>query len=70
MAPKGSCQSGGGRREYDGRLPLDVGLSLNLVIPRKEEPRKKNGSACKIIAWKIVENKVVDLPANSIPGYQ
>ncbi len=28
-------------REYDGRLPLDVGYYLDLVIPRKKEPRKK-----------------------------
>ena len=28
-------------REYDDRLPLDVGSYLNLVIPRFEEPRKK-----------------------------
>ena len=28
-------------REYDGRLPLDVGYYLDLVIPRKEEPWKK-----------------------------
>ena len=32
--PVGSLQS---PREYDGRLPLDVDLSLNLVIPRFEE---------------------------------
>ncbi len=29
-------------REYDGRLPLDVGYYLNLVIPRFEESQKKN----------------------------
>ncbi len=28
-------------REYDGRLPPDVGYYLNLVIPRFDEPRKK-----------------------------
>ena len=31
-------------REYDGRLPPDVGYYLDLVIPRKKEPRKKIGS--------------------------
>ncbi len=29
-------------REYDGRLPPDAGYYLDLVIPRKEESRKKN----------------------------
>ena len=29
-------------REYDGRLPPDVGYYLDLVIPRLEESRKKN----------------------------
>ena len=29
-------------REYDGRLPPDVGYYLDLVIPRFEEPPKKN----------------------------
>jgi hypothetical protein len=28
-------------REYDDRLPPDVGYYLDLVIPRKEESRKK-----------------------------
>ena len=28
-------------REYDDRLPPDLDSSLNLVIPRFEEPRKK-----------------------------
>jgi hypothetical protein len=28
--------------EYDGRLPPDVGYYLDLVLPRFEEPRKKN----------------------------
>ncbi len=28
-------------REYDGRLPPDVGYYLDLVLPRSEEPRKK-----------------------------
>ena len=27
--------------EYDGRLPPDAGYYLDLVIPRKEESRKK-----------------------------
>ena len=30
-------------REYDDRLPPDVDSSLNLVIPRFEEPPKKTG---------------------------
>ena len=29
-------------REYDGRLPPDADYYLDLVIPRKEESRKKN----------------------------
>ena len=29
-------------REYDGRLPLDVGYYLDLVIPRFEESPEKN----------------------------
>ena len=29
-------------REYDDRLPPDAGYYLDLVIPRKEESRKKN----------------------------
>ena len=48
-------------REYDGRLPPDAGYYLDLVIPRKEEPRKKNGSPGKIIAWKNVTNRVINL---------
>ncbi len=31
-------------REYDGRLPPDVDYYLDLVIPRKKEPRTKIGS--------------------------
>ncbi len=40
----GSLQS---PREYDGRLPPDAGCYLNLVIPRFEEPPKKNTSHTK-----------------------
>ncbi len=29
-------------REYDGRLPPDAGYYLDLVVPRKEESRKKS----------------------------
>ena len=36
-------------REYDGRLPLDVDYYLDLVIPRKEEPRKKIGSRVRLL---------------------
>ncbi len=50
-------------REYDGRLPPDAGYYLNLVIPRKKEPRKKIGSQCEIIAWKNITNKVINLHA-------
>ena len=50
-------------REYDGRLPLDVGYYLDLVLPRNEEPPKKIGSACKIIAWKNIGRKVINLQA-------
>ena len=48
-------------REYDGRLPPDAGYYLDLVLPRFEEPRKKNGSQCKIIAWKNIRNRVIKL---------
>ena len=34
-------------RGYDGRLPLDAGYCLNLVLPRKEESPKKNTSHMK-----------------------
>ncbi len=50
-------------RGYDGRLPPDVGYYLNLVLPRKKEPRKTIGSACKIIAWKNITNTVINLHA-------
>ncbi len=49
--------------EYDGRLPPDAGCYLDLVLPRKEEPRKKIGGRGKIIAWKNIENKVINLHA-------
>ncbi len=48
-------------REYDGRLPLDVGYYLDLVIPRKEEPRKKIGSRVRLSTWKNVTNTAIDL---------
>jgi len=47
-------------RECDGRLPPDVGYCLDLVLPRKEESRKKIGSQGKIIAWKNITNKVIN----------
>ncbi len=50
-------------REYDGRLPPDAGYYLDLVIPRFEEPRKKNRQSGKIIAWKNITNKVINLHA-------
>ena len=49
--------------EYDGRLPPDLGYYLDLVIPRKEEPRKKIGGQGKIIAWKNITNTVIRLHA-------
>ena len=42
-------------REYDGRLPPDVGYYLNLVIPRKEEPRKKIGSQVRLLHGRILQ---------------
>ena len=50
-------------RGYDGRLPPDAGYCLDLVIPRKEEPRKKIGSQGEITAWKNITNKVINLHA-------
>ena len=40
-------------REYDGRLPLDAGYYLDLVIPRFEEPRKKIGSRVRLLHGRI-----------------
>ena len=36
-------------REYDGRLPPDVGYYLDLVLPRFEEPPKKNTSRVRLL---------------------
>ena len=58
--PVGSLQS---PREYDDRLPPDVGLSLNLVIPRFEEPPKKIGSRVKINYMEEYRNRVIKLHA-------
>ena len=52
-----------GPRECDGRLPPDAGYYLDLVLPRSEEPGKKTGSQCEIIAWKNVTNTAIDLHA-------
>ena len=38
-----------------------MGYYLDLVIPRKEEPRKKIGSQGEIIAWKNITNQVINL---------
>ena len=40
-------------RECDGRLPPDVGYYLDLVIPRFEEPPKKNGSRVRLLHGRI-----------------
>ena len=40
-------------REYDDRLPLDVGYYLDLVIPRFEEPRKKIGSLVRLFHGRL-----------------
>ncbi len=42
-------------REYDGRLPLDAGYYLDLVIPRKKEPRKEIGGRVRLLTWKNTE---------------
>ncbi len=42
-------------REYDGRLPPDADLSLDLVIPRFEEPRKKIGSQVRLFHGRILQ---------------
>ena len=52
-------------REYDGRLPPDAGYYLNLVIPRKEEPRKKIGSRVRLLHGRILQIKrSIYKPAN------
>ncbi len=40
-------------REYDGRLPPDAGYYLDLVLPRKEEPRKKIGGRVRLLHGRI-----------------
>ncbi len=40
-------------REYHGRLPPDAGYSLDLVIPRKEEPPKKIGSRVRLLHGRL-----------------
>ena len=45
-------------REYDGRLPPDAGYYLDLVIPRKKEPRKKT-RACYNNTMEDYEYKVI-----------
>ena len=42
-------------RECDGRLPPDAGYYLDLVIPRKEEPRKKIGSRVRLLHGRILQ---------------
>ena len=42
-------------REYDGRLPPAAGYYLDLVIPRKEEPRKKIGSRVRLLHGRILQ---------------
>ncbi len=44
-------------REYDGRLPPDVGYYLNLVILRNEEPPKKIGSRVRLLHGRILVMK-------------
>ena len=48
----GSLQS---PREYDDRLPPDVGYYLNLVLPRKEEPGKKIGSQVRLLHGRVLQ---------------
>ena len=50
-------------REYDGRPPPDAGYYLDLVIPRKEEPRKKKHVQVRITTCKNITNKVANLHA-------
>ena len=50
-------------RECGDRLPPDAGYYLDLVLPRFEEPGKKTGSRCEIIAWKNNRNGVIRLHA-------
>ncbi len=49
-------------REYDGRLPPDAGYYLDLVIPRKEESRKK-ARACLNNNMEEYRNTVIKLHA-------
>ena len=49
--------------EYDGRLPPDAGYYLDLVIPRKEESRKKKHVHVRITTCKNVTNTVINLHA-------
>ncbi len=48
-------------REYDGRPPPDVGYYLDLVIPRKEEPRKKISHHVRLLHGRISRNRVINL---------
>ena len=41
--------------EYDGRLPPDAGYYLDLVLPRKEEPRKKIGSRARLLHGRMLQ---------------
>ena len=49
-------------REYDGRPPPDAGYYLDLVIPRKEESRKKT-RASNNNHMEEYRNKIVNLHA-------
>ena len=42
-------------REYDDRLPPDVGYYLDLVIPRKEESRKKTRACLNNLHGRILQ---------------
>ncbi len=42
-------------RGYDGRLPPDAGYYLDLVIPRKEESRKKIGSRVRLSHGRMLQ---------------
>ena len=41
--------------EYDGRLPPDVGYYLDLVLPRKKEPRKKTRACLNNLHGRILQ---------------
>ena len=41
--------------EYDDRLPPDAGYYLDLVLPRKEEPRKKIGSRARLLHGRMLQ---------------